>query len=84
MKMAKYRKKPLEIEAVQFTPWNIDMLKLFAGSVLQIEADGNVYVDTLEGRMLCSENDFVIKGIAGEFYPCKPDIFLKSYELVRE
>ena len=41
-------------------------------------------IETLEGRMRCNLNDWVIKGINGEFYPCKPDIFEKTYELVED
>jgi hypothetical protein len=41
-----------------------------------------LFIDTLEGRMQVSEGDYVIKGVKGEFYPCKPDIFTASYELV--
>ena len=43
---------------------------------------GNLVIKTLEGEMTASIGDFIIKGISGEFYPCKPDIFEKTYELV--
>jgi hypothetical protein len=42
------------------------------------------YIETLEGRMFVSDRDWVIKGVAGEFYPCKPDIFKQTYEKVEE
>lgn len=42
-----------------------------------------LYINTKEGRMLASENDWIIKGVKGEFYPCKPDIFSFTYEEVR-
>ena len=50
----------------------------------QTVADAYITIETLEGRMRCNLNDWVIKGINGEFYPCKPDIFEKTYELVED
>ena len=86
--MCKYRKKPVEIEAIQFTRGNVDkIIKFCEGNIeiviprcLEGEMTGNI--KTLEGIMVVSENDYVIKGVAGEFYPCKPDIFNKTYEKV--
>lgn len=43
-----------------------------------------IIIKTLEGPMLASENDYIIKGLRGEFYPCKPDVFKKKYELIAE
>lgn len=78
--MAKYRKKPIEIEAIQ---WDGTLLELvgFAGKAV-IVTSGFVYIHTLEGDMRLTQGYYVIKGISGEFYPCKPDIFNKTYERV--
>ena len=80
----KYRKKPVIIEAVIWTGNNIDEVKELAKSAVEniIFVDNNLYIETLEGNMNVSVGDYVIKGIAGEFYPCKPDIFKQTYETV--
>ena len=86
--MAKYRKKPVVIEAIKFTRNNFQEIKEFTDSkahTLTIERriDGlcTCIIPTLEGQHIATEGDFIIKGIEGEFYPCKPDIFHKTYEL---
>ncbi len=91
----KYRKKPVVIEAVQWTGKNHrkmwDFLTGKTDSYIKASGD-NFYIDhnkvvggliikTLEGEHKASIGDFVIKGISGEFYPCKPDIFEKTYEV---
>lgn len=85
----KYRKKPVVIEAVQFKDDSADtIIKLqeFMQSDLRISyADPEnpvIKIETLEGVMDASVGDFIIKGVNGEFYPCKPDIFEKTYEAV--
>lgn len=87
----KFRKKPVVIEALQWTGENIEEIKDFAGGGAVIhkifEGTGPEYflqIITLEGVMEASHGDFIIKGVNGEFYPCKPDIFEKTYELVNE
>ena len=84
--MAKYRKKPVTIEAIQYTGRNYDELKRFCGGVEIIYDLLNkcIYIPTLEGDMKASERDFIIKGVNGEYYPCKPDIFEKTYESVSD
>ena len=81
----KYRKKPVVIEAVQFdgTDESIEWLlpQLTSGEIGR-NSQG-VYIKTLEGVMKADIGDYIIKGINGEFYPCKPDIFEMTYELVR-
>ena len=88
----KYRKKPVVIEAWEFTEkvlertdsWLRDFQKReylhlvsqYGGEVLYIE------IDTLEGRMRADLGDFIIQGVNGEFYPCKPEIFEKTYEVI--
>jgi hypothetical protein len=92
----KYRKKPVVIEAVQWTGKNHrDMWDFLTGKTdSYMDASGdNFYIDhdkiaggliikTLEGEHIASIGDFIIKGVNGEFYPCKPDIFEKTYEVV--
>ena len=80
----KYRKKPVIVEAVIWTGNNIDEVKELAKSAVEniIFVDNNLYIETLEGNMKVSVGDYIIKGIAGEFYPCKPNIFKKTYETV--
>lgn len=88
----KYRKKPVIIEAIQYTMDTLNEIIEFVGPYLEVvvgvnEAGPNsaVYHDltihTLEGDMKVDYGDFVIKGVHGEFYPCKPDIFEKTYEI---
>ena len=80
----KYRKKPVIVEAVIWTGNNIDEVKELAKSAVEniIFVNNNLYIETLEGNMNASVGDYIIKGIAGEFYPCKPDIFKQTYETV--
>lgn len=81
----KYRKKPVEIEAVQFidTPERVCEIAEFMGGDLRVnyEDKDNPYIpiETLEGTMKASVGDYIIKGVKGEFYPCKPDIFKATY-----
>ena len=76
----KYRKKPVEIEAVQWTGYNIKEIADFTEGNMAITEDNLLCIFTLEGIHLALVGDYVIKGIKGEFYPCKPDIFEQTYE----
>lgn len=78
--MDTFKKKPVEIEAIQFTGNNWGEIETFV-PVGKYNDDGTFQIITLEGEYKCSVGDWVIKGIAGEFYPCKPDIFVETYEL---
>ena len=81
--MAKYRKRPVEVEAIQFTGYNYQEIQEFAGDSYKLNNfNASPYIHTLEGDMLVSPTDYVIKGVKGEFYPCKADIFLETYERV--
>lgn len=76
----KYRKKPVVIEAVQ---WLGDNLVEVSQLMTHGGYDGiakTIKIETLEGTMSASIGDYIIKGIKGEFYPCKPDIFEQTYE----
>lgn len=94
-----YRKKPVVIEAVQWTGSNPCEIQEFAGSAAKITKyalaidDAGVFVgfversrlelsiQTLEGEMKAAIGDYIIKGVNGEFYPCKEEIFEKTYDL---
>ena len=77
----KYRKKPVTIEAIQWNGENLSEIRDFMRST--VETHGLVLIiQTLEGNMYASLNDYIIKGVNGEFYPCKPYIFAKTYEEV--
>ena len=86
----KYRKKPVEIEAIEFdgTEDNFkEILKFMSSNLIAYEErfGGSILslgLRTLEGTMNVSLYDYIIKGVEGEFYPCKPDIFNKTYEKV--
>ena len=80
--MARYKTKPCEIEAIQWTGKNIiELLDWGQGKILWNDVD-DLFIDTLEGRMKANINDYIIKGLRGEFYPCKPDVFEKKYERI--
>ena len=80
----KYRKKPVVIEAIQWTGNNhIEVAEFMFGANVYINIQkGYVEIETLEGKMFAEVNDYIIKGVKGEFYPCKPDIFEQTYEEV--
>ena len=76
----KYRKIPVVIEAVQWVGTNELEIKEFANDHAVVDPYGTLYILTLEGVMYASTGDYIVKGVDGEFYPCKPDIFEKTYE----
>lgn len=87
----KYRKKPVVIEAIQFID-NADRImeihEFLGGDTMRINYEDKynpyIKIETLEGTMKASVGDYIIKGVNGEFYPCKPDTFEKTYEEVAE
>ena len=84
----KYRKKPVVIEAVQFDGTERSIVEILAlqsdkTKVLREDA-GDLMIPTLEGLIRASVGDYVIRGVQGELYPCKPDIFEQTYDLVEE
>jgi hypothetical protein len=78
----KYVKKPVVIEAVIWTGDNVTEVLSFCNDCFSYEKHGENHLDisTLEGTMSASVGDYIIKGIKGEFYACKPDIFLMTYD----
>lgn len=90
--VAKFRKKPVEIQAMRWTPNDTasanrvrEWLKDYCFGTWGTEGIGGkcaILLQTLEGVMRVSPGDWIIRGVKGEFYPCKPDIFAATYELV--
>ena len=84
----KFRKKPIEIEAMQFTEESKNVVYHWmtgTNHYADFDEDNNpiLRIKTLEGIMAANIGDWIIKGIAGEYYPCKPDIFEATYEPIR-
>jgi hypothetical protein len=93
----KFRKKPVEIEAIQLLDTDESIAKAVEfvfhigmetsvighhGTIRAVRMEGGFTIPTLEGDMTASFGDYIIKGVKGEFYPCKPDIFEMTYESV--
>jgi len=94
MKILKATKKPVTIECIQFDGRNISEIEKFVGKELKFNVFSDsayeagvapplftVEIETLEGNHTALPNDYIIKGVKGEFYPCKPDIFLRTYNI---
>jgi len=86
--MTKFRKRPVVIEAMQLPPIDEEASEeliafLLSGNVLS-DRDGGVVIETLEGTMRGDPGDWIIKGVKGEFYPCKPGIFAITYEEITD
>jgi len=81
-KYMKYRKKPICVEAIEWTGANVDELDQFMGNKSYSLTDGQLYIETMEGTLRVGKGDYIIRGIKGEYYPCKPDVFLETYEPV--
>ena len=82
----KYRKKPVVIEAIQYNGTDENKITLyhFMGVDCYVDENENLIIRTLEGDMKASVGDYIVKGVDGEFYPCKPTIFEQTYEEVTE
>ena len=81
----RYKKKPIVIEAIQYTGNNIEEIwDAFSAADVYgpVEDDPCAYILTLEGRMRCNIGDYIIRGVRGELYPCAKDIFEETYEKV--
>ncbi len=76
-----YRKKPVVIHAIQWLGTNLDEILDFVQAKGSVYRSNNIlHVETLEGVMTASPKDWIIRGVKGEYYPCKPDIFEVTYE----
>lgn len=84
--MGQYRKKPVVIEAIQYTGANVQEILEFTngGAYKNGGKSDYITIQTLEGDLTATTGDWIIKGVKGEFYPCKPDIFEATYEPVPE
>ena len=83
--MPKYRKKPVVVEAFQWTIDEVpDWWRKASGNFLVDGGTGSVFIPTLEGTHEAKVGDFIIQGVKGELYPCKNDIFAVTYERVIE
>lgn len=80
----RYRKKPVEVEAIQYkgTLKSYEEIQNFFGMMFDVDRMLRIQIPTLEGVMSASKGDYIIKGVKGELYPCKPDIFEQTYEAV--
>lgn len=87
--MQKYRKKPVEIEATQLPylalqevdpEWLEELYKWLGDTNWESGRNGALLIHTLEGTMEAMPGDWIIRGVKGEFYPCKPDIFEATYD----
>lgn len=91
VKNMKFRKKPVEVDAIRWDGLNVSEIEEFCEGKARIEyydaawkasafgVVADIFIDTLEGTHHASVGDYIIKGIHGEFYPCKPLIFAKTY-----
>lgn len=81
--MAQYRKKPVVIEAIEWTGTNdSEIIKFCNSRHVDYDNINGLFIHTLEGRMKAEIGDMIIKGVAGEVYPCKPEIFYLTYDKV--
>ncbi len=80
----KYRKKPIVVDAIQWTGHNTKEAMEFVGTDNIIAYTTYFEIKRIEGNLKVSEMDWIVKGVKGEFYPCKPDIFKETYEKVED
>lgn len=77
-----YRKKPVVVDAIKFTGYNLDEVLKFMGVDDDLgQTTGSIVINTMEGDMTAKIGDYIIKGVKGEFYPCDSEIFELTYEL---
>lgn len=86
--MAQFRKRPVVIDAIRWTGDPTPLIEWADGFTpmcsLHFQVGAVVAIPTLEGEMTAQKGDWIIRGVAGEFYPCKPEIFARTYEPVEE
>ena len=79
-----FRKKPKTIEAIRYTGGNYEEIQKWCKEHLIPLTDGTFLIPTLEGTMKADIGDYIIKGLKGEYYPCKPDVFRMTYDKVED
>ena len=87
--MMRAMKKPIEVQVIQFDGWNWRECYQFMSNeplmfTCDVRKEEYIMIKTLEGNMRCDIGDYIIKGVKGEFYPCKPDIFKDTYDAIGE
>lgn len=83
--MPKYVKKPIPVTAIQWTGENhIELAEFTKGKCLFTVGESTIVIPTLEGDMKANAGDYIVRGVDCEFYPCRQDIFLKTYEKIGE
>ena len=80
--MAKFRQRPVEVEAVRFTGTNGDAIEAFADSHRVYVSNGTVKIRTPEGTLRASAGDWIVRSVGGDCVPCRPDVFAATYEPV--
>lgn len=89
----KARKKPVEVDCIQWTGDNIEEIMSFCGpkahdiyqiNLANMPTEYSLIIHTLEGNHRATIGDYIIKGVNGEFYPCKEEIFHKTYDIIEE
>ena len=80
MTIIKATKKPVTVEAVLWDGGNTNEIYDFTEDCAGYNCDGKMSITTLEGEMIAEVGDYIIKGVQGEFYPCKPDVFELTYD----
>lgn len=78
----RYKTKPCEIEAIQYDGSNVEEIKKFIGKSFEVRTIEGIYIKTLEGVVRANVGDYIIKGLIGEFYVCKPNVFKRKYEVI--
>jgi hypothetical protein len=79
-----YRRKPFFVQAVQFTGDNVQEIATFINADWDMFEADELVIETLEGDMSASLGDYIVQGVDGEFYPCKPHIFERIHERIEE
>lgn len=79
MSVKQYVKKPVVIEAVKWDGTNLNEVLRFSPSAYWNYGAQKICIPTLEGHMYAAKGDYIIRGVKGEFYPCRPDIFESTY-----
>lgn len=84
----KAKKKPVIVDVILYDGTNRHACKKFIGlqpyTQDREKSDESIYIQTLEGNMEARVGDYIIKGVKGEFYPCKPNIFKETYDIIEE